>query len=61
MKIMDNNDKDNKYEIKEILRIIIKYYKDNKKVIYLVNINQLVWFVKIYIDNEEDLIEKLLY
>lgn len=60
LQIMQNRD-DNKYTIKEILKTIIQYYKDNKKVIHLANINQLAWSVKTYTDSEDELIDKLLH
>lgn len=50
-----------KMTIREILHIIIEYYKENKKVIHLANINQLAWSVMTYTsDDNSYLIDKLL-
>lgn len=46
--------------IREIIGLVIQYYKDNRKVIHLANINQLAWSVKLYLDKEEDVFDKML-
>lgn len=61
MKIFEESEEENKYEVREILRLIIRYYKANKKVIHFANIIQLAWSVKTFTGDEEDLLDKLLH
>lgn len=46
--------------IKDILNVIIDYYKKNRKIMHLANINQLAWSVSAYMNGNDALIQKLL-